>query len=407
MTFFIMNRNRPTPPAVPAHARLCERAMFCYRSPLVLIFLLVASCLSILCTEIATNKSAHSIQITPVRINPQIRDNGTSTLPGIKATSVLELSGVQYFIQDSPDLSIGGIPSSPEWAPITLINIGTGAVTLPILKEKLSHFKTDDVFSLSFLTTILLVTEECPGKISDNVAAFLSSQGCKYLHVAIPGLVSWEEGPYFYSSRGLFAAWRLYADPGEAFIAATIPCQDDSSTYSTLTASAYGTHALTIAVPSRLRYKRTAEKPLAGIRVGVKDVLDLKGVRTGNGNRAFAQCKTKTVEFAGVQEVVADWVDYFYPKNPRGKSQLRATGSSTGRGGSVRDPAIANGIYGLRPTHDGKQELGSRIPCPTFQTTGYFARSLTEMLTFGEFWQEWKSIRYKALNPVENAEALP
>jgi Asp-tRNA(Asn)/Glu-tRNA(Gln) amidotransferase A subunit family amidase len=33
-------------------------------------------------------------------------------------------------------------------------------------------------------------------------------------------------------------------------------------------------------------------------------------------------------------------------------------------GGSVRDPAIANGIYGLRPTHDEKQELGSRIPFP-------------------------------------------
>jgi hypothetical protein len=222
-----------------------------YRSPLVgrstLIFLLVASCLYILCTKTATNKSAHSIQITSVRINPQIRDNGTSTLRGIKTTTVLDHSGVQYCIQHSPDvitrgvshisklltvhkLSIGEIPPSPEWAPITLIDIGTGAVTLPILKTKLSHFKTDDVFSLSFLTTILLVTEECPGKISDNAVAFLSSQGCKYLHVATPGLVSWEEGPYFYSSRGLFAAWRLYADPGEAFIAATIPCQGDSST---------------------------------------------------------------------------------------------------------------------------------------------------------------------------------
>lgn len=128
--------------------------------------------------------------------------------------------------------------------------------------------------------------------------------------------------------------------------------------YSTLTASAYGTHALTIAVPSRLRYKRTADKPLAGMRVGVKDILDLKGVRTGNGNRAFAQCyppanhsadfidemikqgaifvgKTKTVEFAGEQEVVADWVDYSYPFNFRGDSYLGATGSSTGSAAAI------------------------------------------------------------------------
>lgn len=94
------------------------------------------------------------------------------------------------------------------------------------------------------------------------------------------------------------------------------------------------------------------------MRVGVKDVLDLKGVRTGNGNRAFAQCyppanhstdfidlmikqgaifvgKTKTVEFAGEQEVVADWVDYSYPFNPRGDYYLGATGSSTGSAAAI------------------------------------------------------------------------
>lgn len=130
----------------------------------------------------------------------------------------------------SNKLFIGGIPSSPEWAPIALINSGREAVTLPIIKAKLNHFETDDVFSSSFMTTILLVTDKCYTTISDDVAAFLSSQGCKYLHVASPGSISWEEGPYFYSSRGLFAAWRLYDDPGESFIAATIPSQDDSST---------------------------------------------------------------------------------------------------------------------------------------------------------------------------------
>jgi Asp-tRNA(Asn)/Glu-tRNA(Gln) amidotransferase A subunit family amidase len=81
-------------------------------------------------------------------------------------------------------------------------------------------------------------------------------------------------------------------------------------------------------------------------------------VRTGNGNRAFAQCyppanhsadfidvmirqgaiivgKTKTAEFAGEQEVVADWVDYSYPFNPRGDYYLGATGSSTGSAAAI------------------------------------------------------------------------
>lgn len=119
--------------------------------------------------------------------------------------------------------------SSPEWAPIALIDSSRDAVTSASLKAKLDYFKTDDVFSPSFMTTILLITDECSAKIGDDATAFLSSQGCKHLHVASPGPVSCEEGPYFYSSRGLFAAWRLYADPGEAFIAATIPSQDDIS----------------------------------------------------------------------------------------------------------------------------------------------------------------------------------
>ncbi|KAH8590218.1 amidase signature domain-containing protein [Bisporella sp. PMI_857] len=289
------------------------------------------------------------------------------------------------------------------------------------------------------MTTIVLITEHGLRDLSDEIFAFLSSQGCKDLYIAKPGSTAWAEGPYFYSSRGFFAAWRLYADSGESFIASTIPSQKDNRTYSTLTASAYGTHALTIAVPSRLRYKPSSEKPLAGMRVGVKDVLDLKGVRTGNGNRAYAQCyppsthstdfmdmmigqgaiiigKTKTVEFAANQEVVADWVDYSYPFNPRGDFYIGATGSSTGSaaalgtypwldftlgtdgGGSVRDPAVSNGVYGLRPTHNGKQEPGALIPCPSFQTIGYFTRSLAELLTISKFWCQWKSIKNKKFN---------
>lgn len=52
---------------------------------------------------IATEKS-YNIQITPVSINTQSRDNGTTTLPRIKATTVFELSGVQYYIQYFPNV---------------------------------------------------------------------------------------------------------------------------------------------------------------------------------------------------------------------------------------------------------------------------------------------------------------
>jgi Asp-tRNA(Asn)/Glu-tRNA(Gln) amidotransferase A subunit family amidase len=48
------------------------------------------------------------------------------------------------------------------------------------------------------------------------------------------------------------------------------------------------------------------------------------------GQGAIIIGKTKTVEFAANQEVVADWVDYSYPFNPRGDFYIGATGSSTG-----------------------------------------------------------------------------
>lgn len=55
---------------------------------------------------IATEKSwsAYNIQITPVSINTQSRDNGTSTLPHIKSTIVFDLFGVEYFIRPFPDV---------------------------------------------------------------------------------------------------------------------------------------------------------------------------------------------------------------------------------------------------------------------------------------------------------------
>jgi Asp-tRNA(Asn)/Glu-tRNA(Gln) amidotransferase A subunit family amidase len=44
-----------------------------------------------------------------------------------------------------------------------------------------------------------------------------------------------------------------------------------------------------VPVPSRLysRDAATDENPLAGLRVVVKDIIDLKGVKTSNGNRAW------------------------------------------------------------------------------------------------------------------------
>lgn len=152
-------------------------------------------------------------------------------------------------------------------------------------------------------------------------------------------------GPYFLSpSTGdVYQAYRLYSDVNGAFTEGTISIGD--GTYATLSAAISGDQSSTIGVPSRLYYTKTAEQPLAGVRLGVKDIYDIAGLKTGCGNRAYFDLypasnvtgtavqrlieagavivgKMKTSQFANGESATADWVDYHSPFNPRGMSEL-------------------------------------------------------------------------------------
>ena len=82
-------------------------------------------------------------------------------------------------------------------------------------------------------------------------------------------------------------ALRLYNDENQSFLYGTIP--DNSGGFQVLSARIPGGATETIGVPSRLYFTPTAEKPLAGMRLAVKDIYDIKGLHTGCGNRAFFQ----------------------------------------------------------------------------------------------------------------------
>lgn len=139
--------------------------------------------------------------------------------------------------------------------------------------------------------------------------------------------------------------------------------------YQSITASAYGSSTLRVAVPSRLYFTPSEHLPLAGVRLSVKDLFHLKGVPTTHGNRAYARLygekqvtsaavqdainkgaiivgKTKTAEFAGSQEVEGDWADYSCPFNPRADGYLRSTGSSTGSASGVASYSWLDGSLG-------------------------------------------------------------
>lgn len=114
------------------------------------------------------------------------------------------------------------------------------------------------------------------------------------IHLALTGPVRLPTGPYFLSPTGeVFPALRLYADTQGAFSQGLVAgahqhAGADAPYYSELPAAVPGSGGSpAVAVPSRLYATKTAVQPLAGVRIAVKDIFDVKGVRTSGGSRAW------------------------------------------------------------------------------------------------------------------------
>lgn len=221
-------------------------------------------------------------------------------------------------------------------------------------------------------------------------------------------------GPYLVSTSGaVYQPYRLYSDFSGSFTQPVVPSSD--GTFSPLPAAVAGIQSPAIAVPSRLYYTKTPSKPLAGVRLGVKDIYDIAGVRTSDGNRAFYSLyppanktavsvqrlidagaivvgKMKTSQFANGELATADWVDYHSPFNPRGDGYQDPSSSSSGpgagegsypwldialgsdTGGSIRGPAEVQGLFGNRPSHGLVPLTGVMPLAPQLDTAGFEAR---------------------------------
>jgi amidase len=161
--------------------------------------------------------------------------------------------------------------------------------------------------------------------------------------------------------------------------------------------------------------------PLHGSSFAVKDVFDIAGERTGNGNPVWLEthepaartaCSVERPLAAGAHMVGKTHTDemayslngenvhYGTPVNPNAPGRIPG-GSSSGSaaavagglvdfalgtdcGGSVRLPASFCGIYGIRTTHglvpvDGIVDLAK-----SFDTVGWFARDPRMMRRVGE-----------------------
>jgi hypothetical protein len=248
---------------------------------------------------------------------------------------------------------------------VTTEDTGFGAAELSAVKSNYSS--SDDVWQLGFLE-VLYLQFRGPGAITADLAELgtVIMSTCNSSS-EIPN------GPYFLSSDGsLHQAHRLYTDVQGAFLeTVTI---SPRGTFSVLPANLPG-QALAVAVPSRLYFKKTVEKPLAGVRLGVKDIYDIAGLRTSNGNRAWYHLyppanvtgpavqslinagaivvgKMKTSQFANGEVATADWVDYHSPFNPRGDGYQDPSSSTSG-------PGAGEGAYPWLDISIGRYNLAS------------------------------------------------
>jgi amidase len=161
--------------------------------------------------------------------------------------------------------------------------------------------------------------------------------------------------------------------------------------------------------------------PLAGLTMAVKDVYDIAGHRTGNGNPVWLETheaadrtassvqrlldagarmvgKTHTDELA--YSLNGENMHYGTPTNPKAPGRIPG-GSSSGSaaavsgglvdfalgtdcGGSVRLPASYGGIYGIRTSH-GLISADGIVPlAASFDTIGWFAQTAQLMRRVGD-----------------------
>jgi hypothetical protein len=203
---------------------------------------------------------------------------------------MVELGNVAYFLPPkvAATIAIGEskiLFGDAVFVPFTVLN-GTGNSVAEVTSITAKYLEVDDVFQEGFLDgmSAMVATSEH----SLNVAVLYmpkakqtytsSIQIRNITSTILTGSVTLPPGPYFLSATGfVYEAWRLYSDTNGAFTESAIATSPD--TYTVLPAGIVGQN-LAIAVPSRLYYQKTSEKPLAGVRIGIKDIYNIKDLRT-------------------------------------------------------------------------------------------------------------------------------
>ncbi|CAN7697032.1 amidase [Variovorax paradoxus] len=172
--------------------------------------------------------------------------------------------------------------------------------------------------------------------------------------------------------------------------------------------------ALAAAAESDRRYAQGRQRPLEGLAIGVKDLIDTQGIETSYGSAAYLGHlpdadadvvraliergaipvgKTATHEFAwGVTTASATFGDTLNPLDrtriPGGSSGgaaaaiacgAVAAGLGTDTGGSVRIPAALCGVVGFKPSFGALPTRGIFALAPTLDHPGFLGATVDDV----------------------------
>ncbi|KAF2093878.1 amidase family protein [Rhizodiscina lignyota] len=328
----------------------------------------------------------------------------------------------------------------------TVISTSGKTVTADSLKATLAEYiSTDDVLTEDFLSSVYLTSSTSGAYLDSSAVQYLSSMSVEHvmLHSSfsnaakggsfktsfVPAATSIAPGPYATSIQdgtiSFSPVYRLYSDTYRDFLFGAYDSGDGKGTHIPLGAFLPHFWDPMIPVPSRL-YSIGDTRPLAGVRVAIKDLYDIKGLQTSGGSQAWAYItpianatapsiqriydlggvlvgKYKLAQFASGANPW-DWQDEHYPFNPRGDGYLTCSASSSGggcsvagydwldnaigsdTGSSMRRPAAVSGTYGQRPSQ-GMISLDRVLPLgAATDTAGVFSRDPKKWVKFAKAW---------------------
>ncbi|KAI1214284.1 amidase family protein [Annulohypoxylon truncatum] len=332
--------------------------------------------------------------------------------------------------------------------PLTVIFAEGDVVTGDYLQGVItSYLEGDDVFSEDFLEALYIASNSTGGNpiLDTSALTYLSGLAPKHIfldssfggrrlssnvpviYIAAPSNLT--AGPYAASisetSIAFSTVYRLYRDSYRDFLYGTYDSNDGTGSFRPVSIHQSRFWDPMIPVPSRI-YSWGDPRPLAGSRVAIKDLYDMRGLVTSGGSQAWASItgpanatapsvqrivdlggvpvgKYKLAQFASGADPW-EWQDEHYPFNPRGDGWLTCSASSSGggcsvaayswldfaigsdTGSSMRRPAAVSGTYGNRPsqgmmTLEGVMPLGAAT-----DTAGVFSRNVKDWVRFAKNW---------------------